>query len=55
MKNMFILKTDDDSCSFKKKLDKFLADHCKNTETNAAVYEVNECIKEKVQKELNIQ
>lgn len=53
MKNMFVLKTDDDSCSFKKKLDEFLADHCKNTETNAAVYEINQASQKDIQEAID--
>ncbi|MEC1744144.1 hypothetical protein [Schinkia azotoformans] len=47
MNNVFILKTDSDSADFKKKLNKFLSKHCKDTDSNAAIFELNETAKRK--------
>lgn len=53
MHKVFVLKTDSDSGSFRKKLDKFLATYCKETDTNAAVFELNNSGKEKVEEVIN--
>lgn len=39
LKNTYVLRTDDDN--FRKAFDKFLADHCKKNNVNAAVFELN--------------
>jgi hypothetical protein len=49
MQNMFILKTSSDSQEFKKKLSQFLSKYCKDTDTNAAVFELNETGKQKAE------
>lgn len=50
MHNVFVLKTDSDSAGFKKKLSQFLSKYCKDTETHAAIYELNDSGKEHVEK-----
>lgn len=49
MYNVFILKTDSDNISFKKKLDQFLSKYCKEYDTNAAIFELNESGKEQAE------
>lgn len=53
MHNVFILKTDSDSSSFQKKLSQFLSKYCKETETIAAVYELNQSGIEQAEKIIN--
>ncbi|MBS4190357.1 hypothetical protein KHA94_09100 [Bacillus sp. FJAT-49705] len=49
MQNVFIIKTDSDSVDFQKKIGKFLTKHCKDTDTKAAIFELNMYETEKVE------
>jgi hypothetical protein len=48
VQNVFILKTNSDSQDFQNKLSKFLSKYCKETDSNAAVFELNEPGKQQV-------
>ena len=48
MHNVFVLKTNSDSKDFEKKLNNFLSKYCRDTDSQAAVYELNEAAKERV-------
>jgi hypothetical protein len=49
VQNVFILKTNSDSQDFQNKLSKFLSKYCKETDSNAAVFELNETGKQKAE------
>jgi len=49
MKNVYILKTNSESQDFQKKLNKFLSKYCKDNDSNAAVFELNESGKQKAE------
>ncbi len=51
--NVFVLKTNSDSDSFRKKLNQFLTKYCKETDSNASVFELNNSGKEKVEDVIN--
>lgn len=53
MQNVFIIKTNSDSTDFNKKIEKFLSKYCKDTDTNAAIYELNKSGKEQAEKLIN--
>lgn len=40
LKNTYVIRTDDND--FRKALDKFLSSHCKESDANAVVFELNE-------------
>ncbi|WP_374723669.1 hypothetical protein [Calidifontibacillus erzurumensis] len=42
MNTVFILKTDADSKEFKKAIDQFLTQYCKDTDKNVAIFELTE-------------
>ena len=49
MHNVFILKTNSDCQDFQKKLNKFLSKYCKDNDSKAAVFELNESAKQKAE------
>lgn len=42
MDKVFILKTDANSTIFKEKIGEFLSSYCKESNTNAAIFELND-------------
>lgn len=50
MHNVFIIKTNSDSVDFQKKLNKFLSKYCKENNSNAVIFELNESGKQKAEK-----
>ncbi|MFD2442908.1 hypothetical protein ACFSO7_02810 [Bacillus sp. CGMCC 1.16607] len=53
LNNVFVIKTNCDSGEFEKKINKFLSKLCKDTDTNAAIYELNNSGKEQVEQIFN--
>jgi hypothetical protein len=54
LNNVFILKINSDSQDFQKQLNKFLAKYCKDNDSNAAVFELNESGKQRAEEIISV-
>ena len=54
MNNVFILKTNSDSQDFHKKLNQFLSKYCKDNDSNAAIFKLNESGKQKAEEIITV-